>query len=278
MQSLEPTDRSLEAYFTDIRDAPMFSAEEERQLFRTYRVCAKCGTECPPKLVTIFCPNEVCKAKRNLRSRDRLIEGAVRFVVRMAKIQAKKAKGASYSSELLKTLISAGNEGLMIAVDEFDTTKNVRFLTYAAWWIKERQLSELDRTGLVHVPAYKQKNLRAQRKTSGTTLEVSHVKITGLADAENCQTGDELEKEVVNKCGTDVLYKAMGSLEFRGRDKYIVLAYYGVRDEPKNLRQISAFLGLSSERVRQLKEESFRRLKNYLGLRQVNETNDALTV
>jgi len=213
-----------------------------------------------------------------MRARELIIEGALRFVIKVAKVYARKAKGVNYDPDLLLQLISAGNLGLLDTVDRFETERGTRFLTYAAWWIREKICAELDSMGLVRVPTYKQKALRAKRKMNdGSDVEPPHVTLEEVSEIDSKHRDERLERDLLNTYGSDLVQQALIDLGFRGRDKYIVLAYFGMRDEPKNLRQISNRLDLSSERVRQIKKDCLDQLKSYLEAKRVRLTDDLFT-
>jgi RNA polymerase primary sigma factor len=194
----------------------------------------------------------------------------------MAKEYAYRTKGLNFDNEVLTSLISAGNVGLLVAADRFDTTRNTKFLTYAAWWVRERILEELDNQGVIRVPAHKQKALRAQRKHGGgTDVEQPHVTLDDVEAIDAAGHSDQsLEKNLVNTYGLSLLRRALDALALRERDKYIVLAYYGAREEPKNLKQISRRIDLSSERVRQIKKDTMAQIKTYLATHQVGASQD----
>ena len=69
------------------------------------------------------------KKKHDIKALSKLIYSYQRLVISIAF----KLKGYNYSVE---ELIQEGNIGIMIAAKKFDTKKNVRFSTYASWWIK----------------------------------------------------------------------------------------------------------------------------------------------
>ena len=94
---------SLNQFYSEINSYPILSAEEEVELFISYRN----GDE---------------------KSRDRIIECNQRFVVAVAK------KFAKTNAELME-LISEGNLGLMKAVEKFDFTYGFKFISYAVHWI-----------------------------------------------------------------------------------------------------------------------------------------------
>jgi RNA polymerase primary sigma factor len=267
-------DRVISAYFSDLRGNTFIPQREEQELVKAYRTCSSCRSAYALGSSATRCAK--CNASRNFRARDRLISGALRFVVKVAKEYAYRTKGPNFDNEVLTTLISAGNIGLLVAADRFDSSRNTKFLTYAAWWVREKILEELDSQGIIRVPAHKQKALRAQRKHGGGT-EVEQAHIT-LDDVEAIDASGHcdltLERDLVNTYGLTMLRQALDELSLRERDKYIVLAYYGAREEPKNLRQISKRVDLSSERVRQIKKDTMAQLKTYLTTNQVSASRD----
>jgi len=273
MSSTE-NDRVISAYFTDLRGNSFVPQKEEYDLVKAYRTCTSCRASYALGSSASKCVK--CGTPRNFKARDRLISGALRFVVKLAKEYAFRTRGPNFDNEVLTALISAGNVGLLVAADRFDVTRNTKFLTYAAWWVREKILEELDGQGIIRVPAHKQKALRAQRKHGGgTEVEAPHVT---LDDVESIDTAghceQRLEKDLVNTYGLALLRHALDELSLRERDKYIVLAYFGSREEPKNLRQISKRVDLSSERVRQIKKDTMDQLRTYLVTNQVSATRD----
>jgi RNA polymerase primary sigma factor len=270
-------DRVVDAYFADMRGNSFVPQKEEYELVKAYRTCAPCGITYALGSSLSRCPR--CKAPRNFKARDKLISGALRFVVKVAKEYAFRTRGPNFESDVLTTLISAGNVGLLVAADRFDTARNTKFLTYAAWWVREKILEELDSQGIIRVPAHKQKALRAQRKNgAGVDVETPHVTLEAVDAIDNSGHSDRsLERDLVNSYGLTILRQALAELALRERDKYIVLAYFGAREEPKNLRQISKRVDLSSERVRQIKKDTMEQLKTYLTSNQVRGTRDVFT-
>jgi RNA polymerase primary sigma factor len=270
-------DRVIEAYFADMRGNSFVSQSEEAALVAAYRTCSSCRNTYPLGSSLVRCAK--CSAPRNFKARDRLISGALRFVVKVAKEYAYRTRGVNFESDVLTTLISAGNIGLLVAADRFDTTRNTKFLTYAAWWVREKILEELDSQGIIRVPAHKQKALRALRKHGGgTEVEAAHVTLDVVDAIDDAGHGDNtLERDLVNSYGFNMLRSALDGLALRERDKYIVLAYFGAREEPKNLRQISKRVDLSSERVRQIKKDTMAQLRVYLVANQVGGARDVFT-
>ena len=276
MSSLE-NDRVITAYFSDLRGNTFIPQKEEQDLVKAYRTCSACGAAYALGSSEPRCPK--CRAPRNFKARDRLISGALRFVVKVAKEYSYRTRGPNFENEVLTTLISAGNIGLLVAADRFDATRNTKFLTYAAWWVREKILEELDSQGIIRVPAHKQKALRALRKHgNGTEVEAPHVTLDTVDSIDSAGHCDlRLERDLVNTYGLAVLRNALDDLSLRERDKYIVLAYFGAREEPKNLRQISSRLDLSSERVRQIKKNTMEQLRTHLVSNHVAGARDVFT-
>lgn len=273
---MNATDRVLDTYYAEIRALQLFSSEEERQLFADYRTCKKCCFAYRTNDTSAKCPK--CATPRNFKARDKLIGGALRFVLKVAKDYSRRARGLSYEADLLKALVSAGNLGLLVAVDRFEPERKNRFLTYAAWWIREKILEELDNSGVIRVPAHLQKALRAKRKLADSAdLDTAHVTLETVTAVDQSHGEERLEQALINDYGIDALHQALAVLQFRERDKYIVLAYFGKREDPKNLRQISRRLDISSERVRQIKRQALDLLRGHLATQQVSATTDLFT-
>ena len=124
---------SLQVYFEQIKGIPLLTFEEELELSR----CIQNGDEA---------------------ARDRLIEANLRLV-------AKIALGYAAPDISLMDLIQEGNMGLIRAVEKYDCAKNVRFATYAAWWIRQvitRYLSDKRRT--IRLPHRKEEILHKIHK------------------------------------------------------------------------------------------------------------------
>jgi RNA polymerase primary sigma factor len=135
------TDDNLKAYFEQIKKAKLLTFEEELELSRLIQA----GDE---------------------QARTRLIECNLRLVVRIAK---------SYLTPEVSILdlIQEGNLGLMTAVSKYDYRKEVRFSTYASWWIKQaivRSLSNKKR--LIRLPHRQEEKLRKINKIYNNLSQV----------------------------------------------------------------------------------------------------------
>jgi RNA polymerase primary sigma factor len=118
-------------YVETIQRAPLLTAEEEKEL-----------------------------ARRIIRSNDKnarsqLIRSNLRLVVSVARRYANRGLA-------MADLIGEGNVGLVQAVDAFNPGMNIRFSTYASWWIKQAiRRSFSDAVTFVRVPAYMYERISA---------------------------------------------------------------------------------------------------------------------
>ena len=75
---------------------------------------------------------------KNIKStgteRDLAIEKLSHSNLRLVTAVAKMFKGCNLSME---ELISAGNEGLVFAAENYDESRGFKFMSYAVWWIRQ---------------------------------------------------------------------------------------------------------------------------------------------
>ena len=128
---------TLKSYFEQIKKTPLLSFDEERALSRQIQ-------------------------KGDKEAHRKLVEANLRLVVKIAK--------TFLTSDLsLMDLIQEGNLGLITAATKYDYRRNVRFSTYASWWIKQsivRSLSNKRRA--IRLPHRKEEILRKISKTINT--------------------------------------------------------------------------------------------------------------
>lgn len=98
------------------------------------------------------------KATKSPAIRSRLIQSNLRFVVKLAR------RFCSNNQDVLMDLISAGNMGLMRALEKYDPDRNVRFLTYATSWVLLYMRQELRNCDLVSMPVWRRKALGRIKK------------------------------------------------------------------------------------------------------------------
>ena len=267
--SLETTD-ALEMYLAELRKTPLLSKEEELELF------------------------DRLNNSDDIDAAKRLVMAHLRFVVHVAKTY----KG--YGLPLLD-IIQEGNVGLMKAVKRFDTSKNVRLLSFAIYWIR----AEIHEFILKNWRIVKVATTKAQRKlffklrskkTSTTWLTETeknniaselNVKSEAVATMESRLTGSDvsfdpitdedvspseyltdntdpllkLEYEQDGKTESDKLNNAISKLDSRSMD--IIKSRY-LSDSKMTLDQLATKYDVSIERIRQIENKTLQILKDNL--------------
>lgn len=229
----------------------------------------------------------------DMDARNKLVSANLRFVVTIA--LRNQSKGD------INDLISAGNVGLIKAIEKFDLSKGFKFTTYAAWWINE----SIDRVSnnendLIYVPIGVAGKIRIINAiTSRLTQELgrhptydeiaaestlSIEKIKQYLDYDynfNCgdDHGDEedhksifdimkddclpVEDDLHNEQVRDRIASALEMLT--EREQYIVKSMYEIdSDDALTLTEIGKTLNISRERARQINVKALERLKKYL--------------
>ncbi len=260
---------ALSSYLKEISEIPILSQDEEREL--GYRI-KKGDKEALKKLV-----------KHNLR-----------FVVSVAK----KYKNLGIS---LMDLINEGNLGLIRAAKKFDPDKDVKFISYAAWWIKQsimkyiteqsapikiplkakNRLQKLDSLKDEYKKAFNEEPLdeelmdmadlseRVLKNTEFTRFKfeslddyVGEDKDIALGDLIS-DNEESIEERHIRESLIEEVNKCLDELPERERD--IIKLRYGLYDgKPRTLREIGEKYGISKERVRQLENNILNKLKKRL--------------
>ena len=236
------------------------------------------------------------KKKNDKKALSKLIDSYQRLVISIAF----KLKGYNYSVE---ELIQEGNIGILIAAKKFDTKKNVRFSTYATWWIRCYIYSYIfNNCSIVKMPSGYKKiffNLRkVQRKLenvsnnySGISLEKKTAEIFGVesSDIENINNTitkgvfslDHSYNEDVGFVPIDFLVdkhqtpaEALLDSDFKQivnksmnllteRERSIIKSRYFM---DKTLEDIGYKLKISKERVRQIESRALLKLRKKINL------------
>ncbi len=257
----------LDLYLEELSRYPLLSADEEENAARR----AQAGD--PEAL-------------------DVLVRSNLRFVISVAKKY--QNRGLSFLD-----LIQEGNVGLITAARKFDPNQGVKFISYAVWWIRQSILAALAKQGRsVRLPLNRATELarvvrvRAELRQSldrePTTAEIAELAALDVPTVEMLQrltvaevrldapVGDSEESHVAERILIDEtsLEESVESLllqqhiaaalrELRPRDARVVRLYYGLQgEESHTLEEIGQLLGVTRERVRQLRDRALRDLKN----------------
>jgi RNA polymerase primary sigma factor len=251
--SIPINQEEISSYLKDIRKLKVMTPERERNL--SDRICSSDITE--SERVAIY---------------KELLEGNLRFVITVAK---------QYQNQGLELsdLVAEGNIGLLKAIQNFDWTKKLRFISYAVWWIRQSILQSLNENArTIRLPVNVVQELFKEKKevelngkelsekfaTLPTTIgldrqinEDGDTLIDLIAD-QNASMPDEVfnTKEVLK----EKLFSIMKILD--ERERAIVEDYFGMSGQTRTLEDIGNDFNLTKERVRQIKEKALRKLRN----------------
>ncbi len=261
--------RSLDLYLHEINKTPLLTREEEQSIARSIK-------------------------KGSQEALDQLVRANLRFVVSIAKQYANQ--GLS-----LEDLINDGNVGLIKAAHRFDEKRGYKFISYAVWWIRQAMLQSLaEHSRIVRLPLNRAGTLYRIGKASrqldqelgrspsaeeiAKRLQISETEVkdtmhianthvslddpysndqddNALVDYlmdENAQMPDD---ETFEHALSDDMEKALDTLA--DREKQILSLYFGIGgEEPLTLEEIGQKLGLTRERIRQIKEKAISRLRH----------------
>ncbi|MEN9306349.1 MAG: hypothetical protein RL173_281 [Fibrobacterota bacterium] len=235
-------------------------------------------------------------AKGSEAAKHKLVVSNLRFVVNVAFLY--RNQGLS-----LPELINEGNIGLLEAANRFDTTRDLKFISYAVWWIRQsitRAIAEKAR--VVRISAEKELILRRFSKVNhpvgqaiggtwvtdsvelGRRMEMSAEAIekviemgqrhssldSALNDDGDTSLIDILhdEEAVLPDAHAEALDE-IANLESMIADlpeteRKVLCMYFGIGyGEAFNLQEIGKVVGLSKERVRQIKEKALGRMREY---------------
>ena len=265
------TIEAVELYWKEIKDTQPLSRSQEFELFTR----SKAGDEA---------------------ARQQIITANLRFVVSVARDY--KDYGLS-----LVELISEGNVGLLEAVKRFDETRGFKFITYAVWWIRQAILKALAEQGKIARPPMSQINdLQKIEKETSALSQILGRSPTHTEIAEHVDISAQRTRNAMVVSQQDISFDApaypdedtplqavFASPEEAGieelfeenemhmtisncllvldeRETMILRAYFGLGDsEPKTLEEIGHDLGVTRERIRQLRNRALDKLRDSCG-------------
>lgn len=260
---------SIEKYLNEVSKYDVLTPEEELRLFRRF----KDGDEA---------------------AFQKIIRSNLRFVISVA-------KQYQHTGLSLDDLINEGNIGLIKAAQRFDETRGFKFISYAVWWIRQSILQAIgEKSKKIRLPANYQSRIQEVVRTRNelyqqlerepSLAEIAAITDLKESDIENClrdvkycksldePVGDDDDSASLEEMLADAvlpspdselvgteslrieLTELLGALS--AREAEILSMYFGLnRKQPLSLQDISDYLDLSRERVRQIKDRALRKLK-----------------
>ena len=245
----------LNQYLQDIARTPMLTPEREKELGRRVRENDKAALE-------------------------ELVKANLRFVVSYAK----RYRNAHVH---FLDLINEGNIGLIHAAKKYDPEKNVKFITYAVWWIRQAILHALsEQAGAFRLPP-KRANMmyRLEKAIAASMAEGSHIptpdelaqnlgvtvkEVQTLlrANTDNFSLNAEIDDESHTELGEVVEQTMMPSVELemekasrrsellmylselKPKERIVLMLRYGISDNlPKSRRELASLVDLPIDHV-----------------------------
>ena len=214
---------------------------------------------------------EVTEQEKKMVQKE-LLEGNLCFVITVSKQYQNQGLD-------LSDLIAEGNYGLMKAIENFDWSKGLRFISYAVWWVRQSILQSLNENArTIRLPVNVVQELHRAKKEldnkgvelpdkfttlpytinldnplneeGDTLIDVLNNPNAELADA-GLSTEDTLKKKLIEML--DIL---------DNRERVIIEDYFGLSGNNRTLEDIGGDFSLTKERVRQIKEKALRKLRN----------------
>ena len=213
--------------------------------------------------------------KQKEEVKKELLEGNLRFVITVSKQY--QNQGLEFSD-----LIAEGNYGLLKAIENFDWSKKLRFISYAVWWVRQAILQSLNENArTIRLPVNVVQELQKAKKeldSAGVELPEKFVNLpyTVNLDSPLNEEGDTLMDVLKNpnaeladsNLSTEQTLKdkLLGLLDVLDeRERVIIEDYFGLSGSTRTLEDIGNDFDLTKERVRQIKEKALRKLRNETG-------------
>ena len=251
--SIPINQEEIAVYLKDIRRIRVMTPDRERELAKR-----------------MLSPDITEQEKEQIQ--QELLEGNLRFVITVSKQYQNQGLD-------LSDLIAEGNYGLMKAIENFDWTKGLRFISYAVWWVRQSILQSLNENArTIRLPVNVVQELHRAKKeldSVGVALPDKFVTLPYTINLDNPlnEEGDTL-LDILNNPNAELADAGLSTEDtlkmkllemlnvLDNRERIIIEDYYGLSGNTRTLEDIGGDFSLTKERVRQIKEKALRKLRN----------------
>lgn len=186
---------------------------------------------------------------------EKLTKANLKFVVSLAHQYRNRGLGED-------DLISEGNIGMMYAAQRFDGNKGVRFVVFAAPYIRKAMEEAIKEQSTLYKLPKNEKNKYEKIRSRALSIDQpvpvgsnNNFTLQHILENENAkQTDDQLNQDILSneiQKGLDVLNE---------REKHIITYIYGLTGSHYTMAEIAEEMGLKRERVRQIRDKALRKL------------------
>lgn len=264
------SEEALDRYLTEIGRMPMISPEQEVELAQTIKKGGKEGE----------------------KAKEKLVNANLRFVVSVA-------KQYQHQGVPLTDLVNEGNIGLITAAEKFDETRGFKYISYAVWWIRQSILQAIaEYSSIVRRPMnqiavsskiknatneFIQKNQRypsAEELSDIISLEIDKIENalqaethvtsidapitadeeTTMADMISASSEYASDRKVDYDSMCQDLIQVLNSV-LNEKERIIAIQSFGIGCPERGLDAIGRDLGLTRERVRQIRERGLDKIR-----------------
>ena len=184
----------------------------------------------------------------DMKARNELLEANLKFVFDVAKRYS--GRGVPMGD-----LISEGNLGLIRAIEKFDESNDVKFISYAVWWIRHSMLDAIQRRKLTE-------SVELEAGVSNDNVFARSLSDDEDDEYEGGSPLDDTSESYERLSKQNSLLNKMFS-NLSQREISVINHYFGIDGNEKlNLIEIGKKLGITSERVRQIKMNAIRKMRS----------------
>lgn len=224
MAIYEDFDNGANAYFESLRKYKPLSRKEERKLLKQY------------------------KKNNDLNARNKLINSNLRYAAKLA--SAYRGRGLGYLE-----LISEANSGLINSIDRFDIKRDVKLISYSKWWIMQRMQAAIEKRN--KLPEAELPADDTNDESEDDADEVYKENINKFDYTAEMVDDEEEKHNEMNR----FIEKMFSNLDERECD--MINMYYGrLYSGSFTLEEIGEKYGLTKERVRQVIQKAFRKIRS----------------